>query len=88
MIVEFTQFVYPDGHRKQVDIEIEDEYQPLVDHILLKGYNFEIECNPNTQLVYMDVCNTEKELAAEFVGNGPYVVDRVKKLIREAYDRL
>jgi hypothetical protein len=86
--MQFTQFMFPDGCRKPVIIDMPDEIERLAADISASGYRFEIECFPDTQLVHMDCCNEDAPLWSEVVKNGPEVPVAVERLVRRSFDEL
>lgn len=90
--VQFTQFMRPRGRREAVwiDLELDDDFQHLVNDLAARGVKFEIE-ELQTGHVSMEAVGPEDEhgdpivYAHEICANGPDVPDRVEKLVREAH---
>lgn len=83
--MKFTQFVFPHGSRKDVEIERPDEIEKLAEELFRAGYRFEIECHPGTQMVHGDCSDDEGCLAVFICQNGPEVPGEVDELVREAH---
>lgn len=63
--------------------EIEDKAKELES----SGWEFEIEIFPDSQMVNMDCCDYERQLANRMVMNGPSIPDTVANLVNDAYRR-
>jgi hypothetical protein len=83
--MKFTQFVFPHGRKKAVFIDMPHEIESMAERIVAAGFNFEIECFPDTQIVNMDCCNDDKQLACEVTQNGPDVPKAVERLVKSAF---
>ncbi len=85
--MKFTQFLFPNGTRKEVTIDMPEEVEFLADALIEAGWRLEIECFPDRQIVNMDVSNDDEQLASHICKNGPEVPVAVEKLIRVAHER-
>jgi len=85
--MRFTQFLFPNGRKKPNDIVMPEETERLAGELQGAGYSFEIEVFPDTQVVSMDCCDLEGQLASEACPNGPDVPVAVEKLVRRAHQR-
>lgn len=83
--MRFTQFMFPRGRRADVEIEMPPEIETMARAVVDAGWNFEIECHPDTQLVYMDCCNSDEAIANRICRNGPTVPKKVAEMVREAH---
>jgi hypothetical protein len=86
--MKFTQFLFPNGRKESITIDMPDEIERIADEISAHGYRFEIECFPDTQLVHMDCCNDDAPLWIEVVKNGPDVPIAVEHLVRQSWNEL
>lgn len=83
--MNFTQYMFPDGKRRPSSIETTPEVEQLASELVKAGWQFEIECHPDTQLIHMDCCDEDRPLTSEVVPNGPQVPIAVQKLVRDAH---
>jgi hypothetical protein len=81
----FTQFVFPDATPVQVQITLEPEVEAKAKELQEVGWEFQIENNPRTKLVFMDICDAERQLANGLVPNGPEVPKAVQGLVEDAH---
>jgi hypothetical protein len=90
MLFEFVQYVFPNGKKEIVSIEIDNELYNKGTFCKSKNIEFGIECNPNTQMIYMDTVDLIKDemIKSKLCPNGPKVPIMVKELIEETYDLL
>lgn len=87
--VPFTQYLMPDGRKRDTSIAMPIDLKPMVDKILNAGYRFEIEML-TTGEISMEVADpvTEDSLAMEICKNGPEVPISTESLIKEAAESL
>lgn len=85
--MRFTQFMFPHGRRQPVIIDMPPGIETKATELELAGWRFEIECFPDTQLINMDCCNNEEQLANRVCQNGPDVPVMVVELVEEAHKR-
>ena len=86
MAVKFTQFLFPKRTRKEVSIELgAPAIDAMAEELQDAGWRFEIENNPNTGMVWGDVCNDTGELLNFVRPNGPQVPPAVESLVRRAH---
>lgn len=83
--MEFTQYVFPNGRRRPEVIDRPPDIEAKAKELQAAGWEFEIECNPDSQLVHMDCCDDERQLANRFCRNGPDVPVKVDELVNEAH---
>lgn len=87
MSIPFTQFLRPNGQKRNIEIDMEKDLEKLAHELISNGYKFEIE-ELSTGAIHMDCSRVDEEpLAVELCVNGPPVVEAVKKLILSAHDR-
>jgi hypothetical protein len=83
--MKFTQFKFPNGHRVPERIDRPEEIEKMAHELWQSGWSFEIEINPDTQIVHMDCCDEDEALANRLCRNGPAVPDKVDELVRESH---
>jgi len=83
-LIPFTQFVLPDGKRKQIEFETENKEVADLAHALIeKGVKFEIEIL-TTGLINVEAMFNDECIADGLCANGPPVVETVEKMVRRA----
>jgi hypothetical protein len=87
MSIPFTQYLRPNGRRRQVSIERPSLVEKMADHVISRGYVFECEELSNGTCS-LTVTNDEGDLEVELCRNGPEVSDAVDVLVKRAYVRL
>lgn len=83
--MRFTQFLFPNGRRHEESINMPPEIESKAAELERAGWSFEIECHPDTQVVYMDCCDPDEALANRLCRNGPDVPVKVEELVNEAH---
>lgn len=87
--MKFTQFLRPDGRRRETEIHRSPEIEALANGLAMQGYSFEIE-ELSTGDVSMEVVkhggDDPEVIAGEICRNGPEVPIAVDKMIRDAAD--
>jgi hypothetical protein len=83
--MRFIQFKFPNGRRVEEAIERSPEIEQQACDLWDAGWSFEIECNPDTQIVHMDCCDEDRVLANRVCRNGPQVPVKVDELVEEAH---
>jgi flagellar motor protein MotB len=81
----FTQFMFPNGERRDRDIDMDDATEKVAEELGQAGWRFEIECFPDTQLVHGDCCNEDGQLASFVVPNGPQVPVAIAEMVTAAW---
>jgi DNA-binding IclR family transcriptional regulator len=84
MPIPFTQYLRPNGERRQVTIVRSPEIEALAQEIRAKGYNFECE-ELNNGIVSFTVVSPhddEGDICIVLVPNGPRVPAAVDDLVR------
>lgn len=86
--VEFTEYVLPNGRRRQVFIDCPDYVAAAAEELHRRGYRFECETLTTGHVSLTIVGPTgpvdeddEGDVAIEVVPNGPSVLDAVDRLI-------
>ena len=82
----FTQFIFPNGERKPQVMDVPDEIEKLAAELTAVGWGFEIECDPRSNLVLMDCCDIDEQLASRVCRNDKQVPIKVIELVREAHE--
>jgi hypothetical protein len=85
--MRFIQFLHPDARQIDNEIKRPDDIEKMAAELWSKGYRFEIECFPDTQVINMDCQNSEgDQVASRLCPNGPQVPVKVDELVREAHE--
>lgn len=87
MDIPFTQFLRPDGRRREIFIERPDEICEKAMDIIKAGYRLEIE-ELKTGHINMTISDDEDDYEREIVNNGPGVPLAVDKMVNRFYGRL
>ena len=87
MSIPFTQFLRPNGERREVTIVMADEIEDDARAVIRRGARFEIE-ELSTGIINMDCQLGDVLLAQALCANGPEVVPAVTRLVREATEKL
>lgn len=87
MAIQFTQFMFPDGERKPMPFDADETTEGMARELSEAGWQFEIECHPDTQMVHGDCCNDAGQLALFLVPNGPEVPPAIMAMVKEAWGR-
>lgn len=82
--LEFTQFLLPNGRRREVTTEVSQEAWDKAQDIKEAGFNFEIEVL-NTGQVSATISSVEAgvDLAHSITPNGPEVQEGIEKMITD-----
>lgn len=85
-MVEFTQYLLPDGRMQKIQFDAPWELQKMADEITGRGYKFEAEVL-TTGEVSFTVGDPElaDDIEIEICPNGPGVREAVHRLIERAY---
>lgn len=83
-MIPFTQFLRPDGRRRQGTFSRSVATEAQAAQLLKAGYRFEIE-ELATGQVSMECLNDKVTLAGELCDNGPAVLEAVDRMIATAY---
>lgn len=86
-MIEFTQYLRPDGRKSQQFIQLDDETEKKAERIIQAGYRFEMELLRDERTVSLTITGydprieEENDVAHVLCENGPEVPESVKKLI-------
>ena len=83
-MIEFTQYMLPDGRRKQITMDVPDEIQTKYDDLRENGYHFDAEIL-TTGIVSFTCERGDELLGIELSENGPNVVMAVRDLIIKSH---
>lgn len=83
----FTQFLLPNGRKKQIEIIRSEEIENKAKKITDKGFNFEIELLRNG-MVHMDCCNIQEAISSHLCKNDEQIPETVDKIVNKAFDVL
>ncbi len=83
--MNFTQFKFPHGRRVPENIKRSEAIEKLATELESAGWSFEVEINPDSQIVHMDCCDEDRALANRVCRNGPQVPVKVDELVTEAH---
>lgn len=85
--VEFTHFLFPDGHRKTVSIPLHRDLARKAKILKEKGFEFKIENKDG--LVWMTIIHgtIEDQYLTRIVPDGPLVPNNVAAHIEDAYEK-
>lgn len=90
MSIPFTQYLRPDGRKRQVEIDMEPETETLARKFIDAGGWFEVEelSTGHASLTACAYVNDEpQDIDIEVVPNGPAVPDAVDRLVRRVAPR-
>jgi len=94
MSIPFTQFLRPNGRRKQVTTEADEETERLAHEVIEAGGVFEVE-ELTTGDVSMECINPAIEegepgfiLSCRLCSNGPAVTTALQELVTESHQRM
>jgi len=84
-MIPFTQYLLPNGQRKQVTIDRDNETETVAHQLIDKGYRFEIEML-TTRHISMTVVDPDdtSDIAIEICDNDPEVLKAIDRLVRSA----
>jgi len=91
MSIPFTQYLRPNGRRRDVEIDMPQEVEDLAKSFIAAGGRYECEelttGHASLTAVY-EVDGEDQDIAIEVCPNGPEVPPRVEKLVRTSILRL
>ncbi len=86
MSVPFTQYLRPNGRKREISIDLPEEVEALARRFIEGGGWFEVE-ELTTGHVSLTACaivdNEPQDIAIRVVPNGPGVAEAVEAIIRE-----
>lgn len=90
MTIPFTQYLRPDGHKREVEIDRPEEIEKLAEEFMARGGYFECE-ELTTGHASLTACHSKAndgeggDVAIEVVMNGPRVPDAIDRLVKKAH---
>ncbi len=88
MTIPFTQYILPNGRRRDETIDRPAEIEALADRIIQAGGRFECEMLTDLKTVSLTVVHKiggeEGDIAIVLCKNGPDIPDAVDRLVRQA----
>lgn len=86
--IPFTQFLLPNGRRRQVQFQTESkEVADTALQLIEQGVSFEIEIL-RTGEISMETIYEDEPVANDLCSNGPAVVEAVEKLVRRTNEAI
>jgi len=83
-LINFTQFLFPDGRKKTISIERPIEIQDKYDDLVSQGFRFEIE---NNRGEIWATCQRSEDETVDVIGdNDARVPILIDKLISNAWE--
>jgi len=86
-MIPFTQFLRPNGRRRDITIERPPEVAKKAEALLRSGCRFEIE-ELTTGHVSMEVMYKDECISSSLCLNGPNVPLTIDNLVEDAYNRM
>lgn len=88
-MIEFTQYLRPDGKTRQVWIEVPRKIQAKSDALINAGYHFNVE-ELSTGMVSMtcEQRSTENLISIRVCPNDKHVPENVWDLIKDSYSKI
>jgi hypothetical protein len=91
MSIPFTQYLMPDGRKREATFESDEETEKIASKLIKRGYWFDVEVL-STGLISM-TCETlvdgdPEPIAHEICKNGPEVFEAVKRLVGTAKEHM
>ena len=83
--IPFTQYLRPDGRKKEGGFDRPQEIYDRAMKIIEKGHVFEIEVL-TTGHVSITISNGKEDVAIELCKNGPEVLTTVDELVNKFYE--
>lgn len=83
-MINFTQFLFPDGRREIISIERPEEIQDKYDDLVSQGFKFEIENNHGQ--IWATCRRSEDETVDEIGFNNFKVPDLIDNLISRSWE--
>lgn len=84
MIVKFTQYLRPNGRKRDIYTEVTDELGPQIDQIIVNGFNFTAEVVAETMVV-LTISDDRADYEMHVCQNGTEVPETIERMIR-AFD--
>lgn len=83
MNVEVTQYLMPDGRKRECTTEISDNVKGLYEEMIQSGYKFEAEML-RTGDISVTISNDEEDIDSRFIENGPGVQNALVEMLKGA----
>lgn len=87
-MIEFTQYLLPDGRRRITEIERSDDIEAMAKHFIDSGGRFESELLSDLQTVSLTavhkINDEDDDIAIVICKNGPDIPEAVDKLVLKA----
>ncbi len=83
--IPFTQYIRPNGRKRQGDFERPQEVYDQAMAIIKAGYCFEIE-ELSTGKISMTISNGKEDVAIRICDNGPEVLTSIDDLVNGFYE--
>jgi len=84
MSIPFTQYIRPNGHKKQIIINRPEEIEKLAKTLIAEGVHFDVEILTN-DMVSMTAEKDDKVLSIELSPREPQIEEKIDSLIKCAY---
>ena len=83
--ITFTEYIRPNGRKKEVELECPSDTKHKADGLVRKGYRFECETLPDKTISLTAVDpNDEGDVAIELCGRRSAIPNAVRSLVSEA----
>ena len=83
-MVEVTQFLRPDGIRRNLQIKLSGEYEKKAEQIINDGYCFECEVLPSLEVSF-SISNGEEDVYIEIAEGRPGALKAFEKVIDDYF---
>ena len=87
MAIPFTQYLQPNGAKRAVVIDVDEETEAQAKILIDKGYHFDVEIL-NTGLISLTCEDDEDLISIEICENDASIPNTVRKVIRTAIERI
>lgn len=85
MLVDFTEYVLPNGRRKAQQLELPDEYADKINRVLTRGLKFEVE-TLRTGHVSTTIADHEEEIDVAIKVRRPNNPEEFKQQVLDMID--
>jgi len=86
-MIDFTQYLPPDGRKEAVEINRPDDVSEKAEEVISRGGAFEVEMLTNGG-ISVTCAYEEDDIAIEICANGPDVLAAVDKVVSDAFEFL
>ena len=91
-MIPFTQYVRPNGRRRNEMFDAEPEIEALADRFIAAGGRYECEVLTDEITVSLTACmrvdGEDKDIAIQLCPNGPEVPAAVERLVHASVEKL